>query len=74
MLNANKLLVVGAKFLKHLRNALEKLINFLLLFLTKKTRLRQISWERWPSGRRRFPAKEVYDFSYRGFESLPLRH
>ncbi|MDF2940436.1 MAG: hypothetical protein K0R66_1078, partial [Gammaproteobacteria bacterium] len=31
--------------------------------------------ERWPSGRRRSPAKGVYGQKlYRGFESLPLRH
>jgi hypothetical protein len=30
--------------------------------------------ERWPSGRRRSPAKGVYPEGYRGFESLPLRH
>ena len=30
--------------------------------------------DRWPSGRRRLPAKEVYEQSYRGFESLPIRH
>ena len=30
--------------------------------------------ERWPSGRRRSPAKGVYLDRYRGFESLPLRH
>lgn len=30
--------------------------------------------ERWPSGRRRSPAKGVYRRRYRGFESLPLRH
>ena len=31
--------------------------------------------ETWPSGRRRFPAKEVYGVEpYRGFESLRLRH
>ena len=30
--------------------------------------------ERWPSGRRRSPAKGVYRKRYRGFESLPLRH
>ena len=29
--------------------------------------------ERWPSGRRRSPAKGVYRKRYRGFESLPLR-
>ena len=29
--------------------------------------------ERWPSGRRRAPAKGVYLNRYRGFESLPLR-
>ena len=29
--------------------------------------------DRWPSGRRRLPAKEVYEQSYRGFESLPIR-
>ncbi len=32
------------------------------------------STERWPSGRRRSPAKGVYLDRYRGFESLPLRH
>ncbi len=30
--------------------------------------------ERWPSGRRRSPAKGVYQRWYRGFESHPLRH
>ncbi len=30
--------------------------------------------ERWPSGRRRSPAKGVYRKRYRGFESLLLRH
>ena len=30
--------------------------------------------ERWPSGRRRSPAKGVYPNRYRGFESLSLRH
>lgn len=30
--------------------------------------------ERWPSGRRRSPAKGVYRRRYRGFESHPLRH
>lgn len=30
--------------------------------------------ERWPSGRRRSPAKGVYPEGYRGFESHPLRH
>ena len=29
--------------------------------------------ERWPSGRRRSPAKGVYPEGYRGFESHPLR-
>jgi hypothetical protein len=30
--------------------------------------------ERWPSGRRRLPAKQVWrEFLHRGFESLPLR-
>ena len=33
-----------------------------------------ITSERWPSGRRRSPAKGVYRRRYRGFESLPLRH
>ena len=30
--------------------------------------------ERWPSGRRRSPAKGVYPEGYRGFESHLLRH
>ena len=30
--------------------------------------------ERWPSGRRRSPAKGVYPRGYRGFESHLLRH
>ncbi len=30
--------------------------------------------ERWPSGRRRSPAKGVWEKSHRGFESLSLRH
>ena len=29
--------------------------------------------ERWPSGRRRSPAKGVWEKSHRGFESLSLR-
>ncbi len=30
--------------------------------------------ERWPSGLRCLPAKQVRAFALRGFESLPLRH
>ena len=36
--------------------------------------LRHIFLEKWPSGWRRLPAKQVYDVKlYRGFESLFLR-
>ena len=41
---------------------------------SKARRHSETSTERWPSGRRRSPAKGVYRKRYRGFESLLLRH
>ena len=41
---------------------------------SKALRLSEAATERWPSGRRRSPAKGVYRERYRGFESLLLRH
>ncbi len=40
----------------------------------RRTDTSQALTERWPSGRRRSPAKGVYRKRYRGFESLLLRH
>jgi hypothetical protein len=56
-------------------------VNILKPFPRNRTRLRGMGTggkvartERWPSGRRRHPAKVLWAKVHRGFESLPLRH
>ncbi len=51
------------------------MIAGLMLHRTTETFLLKFALpERWPSGRRRTPGKCVYGKTYRGFESLSLRH